>query len=204
MLMPPQLRKLALTAHVITSVGWIGALAVFLAHAIAAVTSVDPSIVRAASLMMAITAWMVIVPLSLASLITGLIQAMGTSWGLVRHYWVTFKLVLTSIATIVLLLKLGPISYLADLAAQTTFSAGDVAGLRTSLMLHAAGGLAVLIAVASLAVFKPAGLTPWARRSPDGPPRWVKIFGGVVLILVLLIGLMVLGGEHGPAAHLPK
>jgi hypothetical protein len=207
--MPPLLRKSTLTAHVIASVGWIGALAVFLAHAIASVTSTDQTIVRAASVMMAITAWAVIVPLSLASLITGLVQALCTPWGLVRHYWVTFKLLLTSIATVVLLLKLEPIFLLAELAAATTTaSAGDTLGLRTSLLVHAVGGLAVLIAIAALAVFKPTGLTPWTAKRPDElsqprTPYWVKIFGAAVLVLFLAIGLMLLGGEHGPAAHIP-
>ncbi len=37
--------------------------------------------------------------------------------GLLRHYWVLFKLLLTSVATAVLFLKLGPISALAAAAA---------------------------------------------------------------------------------------
>ena len=63
-------RKLLLTTHVVASIGWVGALAVFMAHAIASLTSQDPFIVRAACLAMALTAWFVILPLSLASLIT--------------------------------------------------------------------------------------------------------------------------------------
>jgi hypothetical protein len=121
--MTPPLRKLALTAHVTTSVGWLGALAVFLGHALASLISQDEQMVRAASLAMGLTAWFVILPLSLASLTTGLVQALGTAWGLFRHYWVLFKLLLTAVATIVLLLKLGPIRYLADMAAETTFPA---------------------------------------------------------------------------------
>ncbi len=39
MIMPPQLRKLALTVHVTASVGWLGAVAAFLALAIAGLTS---------------------------------------------------------------------------------------------------------------------------------------------------------------------
>lgn len=141
MIMTPSLRKLTLTAHVTASVGWIGALAVFLAHALASLISQDEQMVRAASLAMGLTALFVILPLSLASLTTGLVQALGTSWGLFRHYWILFKLLLTAIATIVLLLKLEPISYLAEVATETTFSSADLIGLRTSLMVHAGGGL---------------------------------------------------------------
>ena len=136
MTMTPPIRKLTLTAHVTTAVGWLGALAVFLAHALASLISQDELMVRAASLAMGLTAWFVILPLSIASLITGLVQAMGTAWGLFRHYWILFKLLLTAVATIVLLLKLEPISHLASAATQATISSGDLVGLRTSLMWH--------------------------------------------------------------------
>jgi hypothetical protein len=193
--MTPPLRKLALTAHITSSVGWLGALAVFLAHALASAMSQDAQIVRAASLAMALSAWFVIFPLSVASLVTGLVQALGTAWGLFRHYWVLFKLVLTAVATLVLLLKLQPISALADAAAQTTFSSSDLVGLRTSLLVHAAGGLLVLLAAATLAVYKPAGTTR------DGMPRWAKAFGVVVIALLVLVVAMALVGGHGPGAH---
>ncbi len=217
MTMTPSLRKLALTAHVTTSVGWLGALAVFLAHALASLISQDEQTVRAASLAMGLTAWFVILPLSLASLTTGVVQALGTAWGLFRHYWILFKLLLTALATIVLLLKLGPISYLADVAATTTFSSADLIGLRTSLMVHAGGGLLVLLTAATLAVYKPPGMTRYGvrkqreeasagresgLRSVANTPRWVKVFGVIVFILILLLGAMLLGGGHGPAAHI--
>lgn len=214
--MTPPVRKFALAAHVTTSVGWIGALAVFLAHAIASLTSRDEQIVRAASLAMGLAAWFVILPLSLASLATGLVQALGTAWGLVRHYWVIFKLLLTSVATIVLLLKMGPISELAEVASQRSLSGTDLIGLRTSLVMHAVGGLLVLLAVVALAIYKPAGMTPFGVRTqreagnaieqsghetPLSAPRWVKVLGAIAFFLILVIGAMVLGGGHGPGAH---
>lgn len=83
MTMPPHLRKLALTAHVTASVGWLGAVGAFLALAIAGLTSPDAHMVRAAYLGMDLTGWFVIVPLSFASLLTGLVQALVTPMGLV-------------------------------------------------------------------------------------------------------------------------
>ena len=103
--MSPASRKLLLTAHLVASIGWVGALAVFFAHAVAAFASHGDQIVRAASLAMGLTAWVVILPFSIATLGTGMVQALGTSWGLLRHYWIVFKLVLTAVATLVLLLK---------------------------------------------------------------------------------------------------
>ncbi|CAN7766184.1 hypothetical protein LJR290_007306 [Variovorax sp. LjRoot290] len=127
--------------------------------------SQDEQMVRAASLAMDLTAWFVILPLSLASLTTGLIQALGTAWGLFRHYWILFKLLLTAVATGVLLLKLQPISYLADVAAEATFSSADLIGLRTSLVVHTGGGLLVLLAAVTLAVYKPRGMTRYVCES---------------------------------------
>jgi len=181
--------------------------------------SQNEQIVRAASLAMGLTAWFVILPLSLASLATGLVQALGTAWGLFRHYWILFKLLLTAVATIVLLLKLGPISYLADVAAETAFSSADLVGLRTSLMVHAGGGLLMLLTAATLAVYKPQGMTRYGVRkqhergnaeresglgSITSTPRWVKVFGVVLVILILMVGVMLLGGGHGPGAHVPS
>lgn len=62
MAMTPYVRKFALTAHVTSSVGWLGAVAVFLALAIAGLTSKDAQMVRAAYLAMELTTRFVIVP----------------------------------------------------------------------------------------------------------------------------------------------
>jgi hypothetical protein len=204
MTMTPSIRKLTLTAHVATSVGWAGALTVFFAHALASVLSDSEHVLRAASLAMGLTAWLVIMPLSIATLVTGLVQALGTAWGLLRHYWVLFKLVLTAIATGVLLLKMQPIRQLADAAAEVGFSSGDLVGLRTSLTVHAAGGLVVLLAALVLAIYKPAGLTWFAGHvdgAPAGAPRWAKVVGLVLAAFVVLIAVMAIFGAHGPGAH---
>src|SRR5215218_10297106 len=103
MAMTPRLRKLALTVHVTSSVGWFGAVVAFLALAVVDLTSQDAQTARGAYLVMEPAAWLGLVPLALASLITGIIQSLGTTWGLFRHYWVLFKLLLNLLATTVLL-----------------------------------------------------------------------------------------------------
>ncbi|MBA3278123.1 MAG: hypothetical protein H0U22_05270, partial [Geodermatophilaceae bacterium] len=120
MTMRPGVRKFALTAHVTSSVGWLGAVAGSMAVAVAAVTSRDPQIVRGAYLTLELTGWYVLVPFAFASLLTGLVESLGTTWGLFRHYWVLFKLLMNLFATVVLLLYMQTLSYLAGLAADTT------------------------------------------------------------------------------------
>ena len=161
MTMTPPLRKFALTVHLTFSVGWLGAVAAFLALAVAGVTSQDAHLVRAVYVVMELTGWFVIVPLSLASLLTGLVMSLGTQWGLFRHYWVLFSLVLTILATVVLLLHMPTVSFFAGVAAKT--DSADVGGLRGEL-LHAGVGLLVLLVIQVLNVYKPRGMTPYGRR----------------------------------------
>jgi hypothetical protein len=158
------LRKFALTAHVTSSVGLLGSIAAFLALAVSGLTVQDEQMVRAAYPAMALIARFVIVPLTLASLLTGLIQSLGTPWGLFRHYWVLVKLLLTVLAAVVLLVKMELIGDAARLAAETTLSRADLRAAGIQLAVHAAGGLLVLFVPMVLSVYKPPGVTWYARR----------------------------------------
>ena len=162
MRLSPGARKFALTAHVVCSVGWLGAVAAFLALAIAGVASSDAQLVRAVDLAMEASAWAVILPLALASLVTGLIQSLGTRWGLFRHYWVVFKLVINVLATTILILYVQTLGELAELARSETTSLAELSSF--SPVLHASAALLLLIVAAVLAVYKPRGLTPYGRR----------------------------------------
>src|SRR5262245_44492407 len=114
MIMTPGLRKLALTAHVTSSIGWFGAVAAFLALAIVGLTSHDAQLVRAAYLAMEVTTRFVIVPFAFVSLLSGVISSLGTRWGLFRYYWVLLKFAITILATLILLVHTQPIELLAD------------------------------------------------------------------------------------------
>ena len=164
MTMTPRLRNFALTTHVISSVGSLGAVAGFLALAVAGLVSQDAQVVRGAYLAMELIAWFVVFPLVLASLLTGVVQSLGTTWGLFRYYWVVVKLLLTVFVTVVLLLQTRSISYMASAAAKTTLSNADLREARFSLVVHAGGGLVVLLVPAFLSVYKPQGLTPYGWR----------------------------------------
>lgn len=164
MRMPHRVRRFALTAHVACSVGLLGAVASFFALAVAGLASADLPTVRGAYVAGGMLAWFVILPLSLAALVTGLVQALGTAWGLFRHYWVLVKFLLTLFTITVLLLQLDGIDYLARKAGEPSFTAADLLALRRSLLSHAAGGLAVLLTITALAIYKPRGLTRYGWR----------------------------------------
>jgi hypothetical protein len=162
MTMTPGLRKLALTAHVASSVGWFGAVVAFLALAVVGLTSQDAQTVRGAYLVMEPAAWFVLVPLAFASLVTGLVQSLGTTWGLFRHYWVLFKLLINLLATLVLLLYMETFSFMAGVAADSNADLGEVRN--ASPVLHAALALLLLLVATVLAVYKPRGMTRYGRR----------------------------------------
>lgn len=169
----PGLRKLALTAHVASSVGWLGAVGGFLALALAGLAHADTPLARAAYVAMEIVGWAVIVPLSVASLVTGLVQSLGTPWGLLRHWWVVIKLLLTVFATIVLLVHMQPIGFMAGVAAAPTFAHGDHRGVRFRLVVDAGAALLVLLVTTALSVYKPRGLTRYGqRRQREERARW--------------------------------
>lgn len=162
--MKPRLRRLSLTAHVTASVGWLGAVATFLAFAVTGLTSQEAQMVRSAYLAMELTASFVIVPLSLALLITGLVQSLGTKWGLFRHYWILAKLLINILCTVVLLLHMQPITVLAGVAAETTLSSADFRETRIQLVVNAGAALLALLVATTLAVYKPRGLTRYGWR----------------------------------------
>lgn len=157
------LRKLMLTAHVSSAVGSAGAVAVFLVLVVAALSAGNQDFVRAFTIAMDVAADYVIVPLVSAALVLGIIQSLITPWGLIRHYWIVFKLVLTAVTLAVLLLQTANINRMAQ-AAQRLMDSADIFTVQLSLALHAGGGLAVLIGIVALSVYKPRGLTPYGWR----------------------------------------
>jgi len=225
MTMTPRFNKFALTAHITFSVGWLGAIVAYLALAIGGLTVHDTQMVRAAYLSMELIGWYVIVPFSLAALLTGLVEALGTQWGLLRHYWILVKFLLTIGGTIVLLRHMQAVSRMSGLAAETALSSADFRALRIQLVVHAAGGLLVLLAATTLSVYKPWGMTPYGRRkqrerrkvsqvdllsyptnssvgsgqgSTISTPRWVYVVGIHAIGLVLLFVVLHLTGGGLP------
>lgn len=215
--MNPALRKLNLTAHITFSVGWLGSAAAFLALAVANLTSQDVQTVRAAYLSMKVIGWVVIVPLSIASLLTGLVQSLGTRWGLFRHFWVLMKLLITVFSTLVLLMFMQNLSESAGAAAGPALSLSDLSVLRKPAALqHSGVGLLLLLAATALSVYKPWGLTRYGRRkqrerqapdsnnvaSEDEPSLGLDISIAVLAVIMLVFLVQhFIGSGHGHHGH---
>lgn len=160
MTMSPNIRKLALTIHLVLSIGWIGAVVVYLALGISAVKSTDPETIRAAWIAMDRAGWSAIVPLAVGSLGTGLIMSLATPWGLFRHYWVLISWALTIFCVAILLLHMPTVSAIAEM----TRADGPTADAHGGDLLHPSLGLAVLLVITVLNVYKPQGVTRYGWR----------------------------------------
>ena len=127
--------------------------------------------IRAAYPAMQVITRFVVVPVAIASLLTGLIQSLGTSWGLFRHYWVVVKLLLTVFAVTILLLKIALIDHAARLATGTTLPYAALRSAGLQLAVHAAGGLCVLLVPLMLSIYKPQGTTRhgWRKQFEQLP-----------------------------------
>lgn len=216
--MNPWSRKFLLTAHITASVGWIGAVLAYLALVIAAMTGQSDQLLRATWIALELIGWYVIVPLALGALVTGISIALGTPWGLFRHYWVATSLLLTVVAAAVLLQHMSTVTSFANIASDAA-NAGVRDVLRPALrgeLLHAGVGLVVLLGIATLNVYKPRGLTAYGRKRSGGvaespvrgvdrtesgrepsarKPRWVHaVWAHAAALLLLLAILHVAGG----------
>lgn len=171
MILSPGWRKLWLTTHVLSSIGWFGAVAVFLMLALIGMTSHDCALVRASYLAMQLAGWFAIVPFAALSLGSGMVLSLGTKWGLFRYYWVLLKLVITIGAVFLLLVHTQIIDLLAGIAAQTTILNAYPYGMQLKMVVTAGATVVVLIMLTGLAVYKPRGMTPYGRALRD---EWRK------------------------------
>ena len=215
------LRRFVFTTHVTSSVGWAGAVLVFLALAAIGLTSQHEPTVRGVYLVMAPAAWFVLVPLAHASLLSGVAISLGTPWGLFSHYWVVAKLVITLFSTVILMIYMGTFRQMAGVAAD---SALHLAAVRNaSPIVHAILALVLLLAATVLGVYKPFGMTAYGRRKHDGPqpavssttlesaltasaidagstPSWIYVAGVVAIALAMLFVILHLTGGS-PTHH---
>ena len=168
MVLGPTARKVALSVHLTFSVGWIGAVLAYLGLGITAATTDDDRMILAMWSAMERVGWFVIVPLAIASLLTGLVMALATKWGLFRHYWVAISFVLTVFSTAVLIFHMPTVSSTAEFAQSA--DGATLKGLGGDLQ-HPSIGLGILLVVQFLNLYKPRGLTRYGWRKESAVSR---------------------------------
>jgi hypothetical protein len=157
----PTPRRLVLAVHLTCSIGWIGAVIAYLALAFAVPLTEDPITVRAAWISMELIGWYAIVPLAVASLATGILLALASRWGLLRHYWVLISFIGTLLLTTILVLHMPDVTAQADLARS---AAPEQLRDMGSDIPHALIGLVLLLGILVLNIFKPRGMTRYGWR----------------------------------------
>jgi hypothetical protein len=111
---------------------------------------------------MELTGWYVLIPLCVASLVTGLIMSLGTPWGLFRHYWVLVKFVITVVSAIILFMYTQTLEQLGAMARDAALTINDLRN--GSPVLHSGLAVLALLVNTTLSVYKPRGMTKYGRR----------------------------------------
>ncbi len=149
-------RHTVLTVHIAASVallgGVLGLAAIGLAARGAAPAAAQQSYEIASMFSMAFG-----IPLSLISLVSGIVLGLGTQWGLLRHWWVTVKLGAIVAVMAVGALLIGP--------AEGRLIDGPITSSDEWLIVAGAGVQAALLTGSTaLSVFKPGRRRPTSAR----------------------------------------
>lgn len=156
--LPQRWRKAVLTLHVTVAVGWVGIEIAQLLLGLVGLSSDDAGVVRATRVVMEILGIELIAIMAWTTLLTGLLLATATQWGLLKHYWIVTKLVIN----IVLMLD-GHFFLQHWLREQAEMgTAPESVSLRLVISMSIA--LALLVSATALSVYKPWGKTPRGRR----------------------------------------
>ncbi|HWG27044.1 DUF2269 family protein [Actinospica sp.] len=175
----PRLRRGVLTVHIVASVGWIGVDLCVLVLAILGATSHDPTTQRSAFVVLGPVANVLLIPLPLLALISGIAISLGTRWKLLRHYWVVLSLLLTAIAATAVLFALRPRLVRASELARNAADPGSAVGdLGQQIVTASSIALVVLCAVNAINVYKPWGRTARGARAAAGATAKISTTSG--------------------------
>jgi hypothetical protein len=152
-------RKVVLTVHIVAALSLLGASIATLVGSLYAATRNDSQDAHAIYSLLRLFTFTLDIPLAFVALLGGLVLALTSKWRVFRYWWVTGKLTLF-LATITLGITLiGPsIDTMLDV---TEASSPDESSTRWRLMFVAGAQVTMLLAAATLAVFKPGGRARW-------------------------------------------
>jgi hypothetical protein len=147
-----------LTVHVAASAGWLGLDGALVVLEVIGLNSADPALRTGISVAMTAIACWVLVPLVFASLCTGLVLGLGTSWGLARHWWLVAKsgiaAVLAATGVVLMLPRLSQVL------------AGEGEPIQLKMLALRSFALVLLLIATGISVVKPWGKTrlSWSRK----------------------------------------
>lgn len=157
-------RQWLLMIHVVCSVGWLGAGAANLVLSVTAVATDQVILRHACYLLIERLDYALVIPLAFSSLITGVVISVATKWGLLRHWWVLVKLVLTIV--VILFSTFGVGVFVERNIAATTANPLVPSPLGPALVVGAVLNLVAFLFMTRISISKPWPRTPWAG-APD-------------------------------------
>lgn len=158
-------RRASLVVHVVASAAWLGLTLGLLALGVTAATAASPVAVDAAVRCMKLFADWLLLPLALLTLVSGLVLALGTPWGLARYRWVYTKFWLTLGTTVATFFALRPGAN----AAAAAVAAGRPLPDAGDVLFGPVVSLSAYVFMTVLSLLKPWGLTRRGRRPRERP-----------------------------------
>jgi len=150
---------------------------VLFVFAFTGLTSDDPSTIATCYLAIEMFAVILLVPLGLLSLATGLLLGWGSKYGILRYRWVFWKLVLNLVLTTLVVVLLRPgVNEAADLVAAATPGTipHELDQARSNLIFPPVVSITALTFATMLAVYKPWGRTKYGQRRLEEERRAVR------------------------------
>ncbi|MFJ5774219.1 DUF2269 family protein [Streptomyces sp. NPDC093094] len=153
-------RRAALVVHVTAAACWLGLTLGLLALGITAATTGDAVTLEASVRTMKLFTDRLLLPAALLTLLSGLLLALGTPWGLARHRWVQVKFWLTLVTTTATVLALRPG---VDSAVDAVVRGGPLPD-PGDVLFGPAVSLSAYVFMTAVSVLKPWGPTRRGRR----------------------------------------
>ncbi|CAL9321667.1 hypothetical protein SUDANB91_06336 [Streptomyces sp. SudanB91_2054] len=153
-------RRALLVVHVVASAGWLGLSLGLLALGVTAATTASPGALEAGVRAMQIFADRLLLPLALLTLLSGVVLALGTPWGLARHRWVFTKFWLTLATTAATAFVLRPA---VDSAAEAVAAGGPLPDTG-DVLFGPVVSLSSYVFMTVISLLKPWGPTRRGRR----------------------------------------
>ena len=159
----PRARKLLLLVHIAAAGAWLGLDVVLGILVITALVSGDPTGAGAAAASIATFATWPLAVVGLVTLVSGVLLGLGTTFGLVRYWWVLVKLVINVVLVVLVMLVLTPGVTALGEAGRDALATGAAPEVTSQLLFPPIVSSTAVILAMTLAVFKPWGRV---RRSP--------------------------------------
>lgn len=155
----PSVRKSITVVHVVSSVALLGEVWGLVLLNLTATLTADAALGHSAYRLMSVLVFGGGIPLSFTALASGIALALGSPWGLARHYWVFAKLLL-----LIAVILAGMLLFQPEIMADATAGGASASGGRQWAQVAIVScQLVMLLTSTGLSVFKPRGRIRWSR-----------------------------------------